>query len=377
MAGHMMRLLDTKRSASMPQPGRRHGKALSKWSAKPLRVGFVLTNDFTLSAFADFVDVLRLAADDADHSRPIRCQWHVMSSTGDSIRSSCGLLVCPTSRLVDPLDLDYIVVVGGLLHGHAALDKKTTEYLTRAGRTGVKLAGICTGSFVLCRLGLLRGKKCCISWFHFQDFLAEFRDLVPVADQIYVVDGNRITCAGGAGVVFLAAELISRHLGVSTAQKVLHMLQIDRPKPGSSVQPAPPCGFSGQNERISRALLLMERNLARTVPISEIASSLETSTRQLERLFKDSIGCAPQVAYRQIRLKHARWMLRSGLSLTSIAADTGFSDGTHFGKAFKAMYGINPSEERRRMAQKVDGLTETARVGVEAIRVFDTAVERP
>jgi transcriptional regulator GlxA family with amidase domain len=121
----------------------------------------------------------------------------------------------------------------------------------------------------------------------------------------------------------------------------------------------------------------MERNLARTVPISEIASSLETSTRQLERLFKASIGCAPQVAYRQIRLKHARWMLRSGLSLTSIAADTGFSDGTHFGKAFKAMYGINPSEERRRMAQKVDGLAETARVGVEAIRVFDTAVERP
>ena len=167
------------------------------------------------------------------------------------------------------------------------------------------------------------------------------------------------------------------HIGVSTAQKVSHMLQIDRPKPDSSVQPAPPCGFYGQNELISRALLLMERNLACTVPISEIASSLETSTRQLERLFKESIGCAPQVAYRRIRLKHARWMLRSGLSLTSIAADTGFSDGAHFGKAFKAMYGVNPSEERRRIAQKVDGLTETARVGVEAIRVFDTAVERP
>jgi transcriptional regulator GlxA family with amidase domain len=351
------------------------GRATLQWSAKPLRVGFVLTNDFTLSAFADFVDVLRLAADDADNSRPIRCQWHVMSSSEEPIRSSCGLLVCPTSRLVDPLDLDYIVVVGGLLRRHSPLDKKTLEYLSRAGRTKVKLAGICTGSFVLCRLGLLVGKKCCISWFHYRDFLEEFHSLVPVADQIYVVDGNRITCPGGAGVVFLAADLISRHLGVSTAQKVLHMQQIDRLKPGSSVQPAPPFGVVGQNDRISRALLLMEQNLARVVPISKIASSLDTSTRQLERLFKETIGCAPQAAYLQIRLKHARWMLNSGLSLASIAADTGFSDGAHFGKTFKAAYGINPSEERRRIAREGE-LDATANVGDEAIRVFGAAGHR-
>ena len=51
----------------------------AQWSGKPLRVGFVLTRDFTLSAFSDFVDLLRLAADDADHSYPIRCQWSGLS----------------------------------------------------------------------------------------------------------------------------------------------------------------------------------------------------------------------------------------------------------------------------------------------------------
>ena len=368
----------------------RGGKSLLLWSTKPLRVGFILTHDFTLSAFADFVDVLRLAADDADRSRPIRCQWYVMASSESPIRSSCGLLVCPTSRLMDPLDLDYIVVVGGLLGGQSPLDGKTTDYLLRAGQTRVKLAGICTGSFVLCRLGLLEGKKCCISWFHYRDFLDEFHSLVPVADQIYVVDGNRITCPGGAGVVFLAADLISRHLGVSTAQKVLHMQQIDRLKPGSSVQPAPPFGAVSRNDRISRALLLMEQNLARAVPISKIASILDTSPRQLERLFKETVGCAPQAAYLQIRLKHARWMLNSDLSLASIAADTGFSDGAHFGKTFKAVYGISPSEERRRILQEaaqetaqetgqetgrdLGGRAATANVGHDAIRVFDAAI---
>jgi transcriptional regulator GlxA family with amidase domain len=340
------------------------------WGEKLLRVGFVLTNNFTLSTFADFIDVLRLAADDGDHSRPIRCQWHVMSSSEEPIRSSCGLLVCPTARLIDPHDLDYVVVVGGLLRQHSPLDKGTEDYLARAGHTKVKMAGICTGSFILCRLGLLEGKKCCISWFHYGDFLEEFPNLVPVADQIYVIDGDRITCAGGSSVVFLAAEIIMRHLGFSTAQKVLHIQQIDRFKPGSSAQAAPPFGVCGDSARVSRALLFMEQNLARPVRVSKIAARLNTSTRQLERLFKERVGCAPQTAYLRLRLKHARWMLRSDLSLASVAANTGFSDGAHFGKTFKAAYGINPSEERRQLARKVGPLAAAGGAG-NLMRVFD------
>ena len=35
-----------------------------------LTVGFILAKRFTLCAFANFVDVLRLAADEGDRSRP-------------------------------------------------------------------------------------------------------------------------------------------------------------------------------------------------------------------------------------------------------------------------------------------------------------------
>ena len=80
-----------------------------------LRVGFILANSFTLSAFSLFVDALRLAGDEGDLSRPIRCQWPVMAARTDPVRSSCGLLVTPTSALLPPDELDYVVVVGGLL----------------------------------------------------------------------------------------------------------------------------------------------------------------------------------------------------------------------------------------------------------------------
>src|SRR2546421_6516712 len=81
----------------------------------PLSVGFLLAHNFTLSALSLFVDALRLAADEADHSRPLRCRWSIMSGNAEPIRSSSGVLVNRTSGFADPRSFDYIVVVGGIL----------------------------------------------------------------------------------------------------------------------------------------------------------------------------------------------------------------------------------------------------------------------
>ena len=80
-----------------------------------LDIGFILARRFTLCAFANFVDVLRLAADEGDRSRPILCSWRVLSPTMDPIASSCGVAVQPEERLGDPRRFDYLVVVGGLV----------------------------------------------------------------------------------------------------------------------------------------------------------------------------------------------------------------------------------------------------------------------
>lgn len=334
---------------------------------RPLRVGFILTNSFTLTALSNFVDVLRLAADDGDNSRPIRCQWHIMSDSNEPVRSSSGLLVCPTSRFIDARELDYIVVVGGLLHRGPQIDEKKKKYLLAAAETNVHLIGVCTGSFVLWRLGLLQQKKCCISWYHYRDFLEEFGETLPVADQLFVVDGKRITCSGGIGVAYLAAHIVELRMGLSSAQKALHIMQIDRMKPGSTAQSAPPTQFTGDDSRISRVLLFMEQNLSSPLPVTKLAAKVGLSTRQLERLFQEGTGSSPQAAYLRLRLKHARWMMKSDLTLAAIAEETGFVDGSHLSKAFKAAFGSNPSEVRRRQIEAPSDV-ETKALGR---RLFD------
>ena len=318
-------------------------------SRPPLRVGVVLAEHFTLSAFAVFIDHLRLAADEGDRSRPLHVQWSIMSSRGDAIRASCGVLIEPTSSLLPADQLDYVVVVGGILHAGPQIDEVTMRYLREIGASSTTLIGICTGSFILCRAGLMDGRRSCVSWYHYQDFLEAFPDQSVVADRLFLVDGPRITCAGGAGAGALATHLIERHLGRALAQKASQVLLFDRTLSGSDAQPHPPVSETASEPRVRRALLLMEQNLTRPIAIVTIAEQLGVSVRQLERLCREHLGMGPASLYRQLRMRYANWLIENtDRSVTEIAIEAGFADCAHFSRQFKDTYGLSPSTHRLR-----------------------------
>ena len=205
-----------------------------------LNVGFILARRFTLCALGNFVDVLRLAADEGDRSRPILCAWRVLSPTMEPIASSSGIVVQPEERLGDPARFDYLVVVGGLVDEVENLHPDTVRYLARAAAAGVPLVGVCTGTFALHRAGLMQGYRACVSWFHHEDFLERFDGLKPVSDQIFVVDRDRLTCSGGVSAAHLAAFIVKRHLGTARAAKSLHIMIIDEAMPAEEPQPGMP-----------------------------------------------------------------------------------------------------------------------------------------
>jgi transcriptional regulator GlxA family with amidase domain len=142
-----------------------------------LRIGFILARSFTLSAFAMFVDTLRLASDETDRSGRRFADWQVLGSTRHLISSSCGVQVAPTSDFVDPQEFTYIVVVGGLLSHDEPVDHETIAYLRRAAAQKVPLIGVCTGTFILADAGLMQGHQTCVSWLHFDAFRERFPDL--------------------------------------------------------------------------------------------------------------------------------------------------------------------------------------------------------
>lgn len=329
----------------------------------PLRVGIILAEHFTLSAFAVFIDHLRLAADEGDRSRPLHVQWSIMASRQASVPASCGVMIEPTSGFLEPETLDYVVVVGGILHAGPQVDEATMRYLRDAAASRVPLIGICTGSFILCRAGLMKGRRSCVSWYHYQDFLEAFPGHDVVADRLFLADGPRITCAGGAGTAALATHLIEQHLGRAVAQKASQVLLFDRERSGSDAQPHPPLSETVREPRVRRALLLMEQNLTRPIAIATVADELGVSVRQLERLCRDHVGMGPASLYRQLRMRYAHWLVENtDRSVTEIAIEAGFADCAHFSRQFKDAYGLSPSTRRLQPNRMTYGDAARARV---------------
>lgn len=317
-------------------------------SRKRLRVAFLLANRFTLSAFANFVDILRLAADDADRSRPILCEWSVLSADMQSVQSSCGVKVQPDTRLRLAGDYDYIVVVGGLIDDHSALSPEVTQFLRSRAISGTPLIGLCTGVFILQEAGLLDGYRCCVSWFHHQDFLDRFDATQLVADQIFVVDRDRLTCSGGHGATHLAAYLVDMHVGHSAAIKSLNILMIDSALGGDEPQPGQQNIQKTRDAKVKKAILRMQQNLETPKTISEIARDLKIGRRSLERRFQTDLGVSPSRVYLNLRLERALARLRtSDDTITRIAIATGFCDAPHLTRTLRKERGISPSEYRK------------------------------
>jgi transcriptional regulator GlxA family with amidase domain len=325
----------------MPKKVTQHKKSSS------LSVGFVLMPSFTLLPFSAFIDALRLAADEGDQSQQINCNWTVMGPNLEPISSSSGVQVKPWETYRDPEEFDYILVVGGLLQKTLHGSQHVIDYLQQADRAHVPIIGLCTGSFAMIRAGLMHQRRCCVSWFHYKDLADHYSEVIPVAEQLFVDDGDRITCAGGAVAADLAGYIIERHLGQSWARKSLRILVMDNPRPANAPQPQPASDYQVNNRWVARALLLLEQNLSRALSTDEIASRLNISKRQLERLFIAETGDSLQKFYRKIRLNYGLWLLQNTPRLiTDIAQETGFADTAHFSRAFRAAFDKKPTECR-------------------------------
>lgn len=313
-----------------------------------LRVGFVLAERFTLTAFAGFVDALRLAADDGDDSKPVDCEWWVLGERrGARIQASCGVTVEAWDSLSDPRRFDYIVVVGGLLQNGLRLIPGTISFLQTAARLGVPLVGLCTGSFVLAQAGLLKGYRVCVSIFHEQAFSEQFPDLPVESSRMFIIDRDRITSCGGASVIHVAAHLIERHCSRVQALKCVRRLSEQQLLPSNAWQPEEVFTRPSRDTLVREGMLLIERDLADPYPLRPLIER-GLGIRQIERRFIASIGISAREYRKLLRMSRARWMVEnSDRTMTEIALDCGFCDGAYFARAFRAHFGVQPSAVRR------------------------------
>ncbi|QFU86840.1 AraC family transcriptional regulator [Amycolatopsis sp. YIM 10] len=96
-----------------------------------------------------------------------------------------------------------------------------------------------------------------------------------------------------------------------------------------------------------RARALLDERYPAPIPATELAEAAGCSRFALYRAFHAEFGFAPSAYQRQLRLRHARSLLRSGATPADAASATGFADQAHLSRWFQRVYGVTPGAFRR------------------------------
>ncbi len=87
------------------------------------------------------------------------------------------------------------------------------------------------------------------------------------------------------------------------------------------------------------------------ISLEELAQQVGLSRYAIIRLFKANVGLTPHAFQINLKINQARELLKQGISLVELAVNLGFSDQSHFHKAFKAHTGVTPRQFQLAVAQ--------------------------
>ncbi|MEK0083003.1 GlxA family transcriptional regulator [Benzoatithermus flavus] len=273
--------------------------------------------------------------------------WQVATLDGRPSVASNGLSLQPTVALAEAGPADAVFVCGGV-DVRQSVGRPLEKALRRLAQDGIVLGAICTGSFVLAEAGLLDGYRCAIHWENLAAIREEF-PLTSFVEDLFVVDGDRLTCTGGVAPLDMMLFLIEARLGRDLAARVSDQFVLERIRRADDPQHIPLRARIGPGHlAVTRVARAMEKNIERPLAIAVLAARVGMSERQIERLFRQHVGMKPSEYYMTIRLDRARELLRlSDLSITDVAVATGFTSPSHFSTAYRRRFGHAPREERK------------------------------
>ncbi len=306
-------------------------------------IGFLLLEDFSLIALAGALEPLRLAN---QLSNAGLYRWRTLTCDGLPVRAGNGMKVAPEGSLADECELDALILCGG--DGPlAAAPPQLLALLREMATRGVHLGALASASSVLAEAGLLQGYECSPAWACRVDLRERFPG-IALSPQPYTLDRDRYTAAGGSAALELMLQLIGRSQGPALLGAISETLAFGQLRS----EPTPPRltlreALASAQPKLQEVIALMEANLEEPIELDDLASFIELSRRQLERLFQKYLRCSPSRYYLKLRLLRARQLLRqTALPVVQVAMGCGFLSAQNFSKCYREHFGIPPSNER-------------------------------
>lgn len=270
----------------------------------------------------------------------------ITSVEGGPIMSSSGFAV-PTTMLSSVGQVDTLLLLAGLVPPPPQ-EEATLDTLRAMAKGSRRVAGLCTGSFLLGQMGFLDGRRATTHWSYAKEMRKAFPNVRVEDDRIFINEGPIWTSAGLTAGLDLAVALIEKDLGRDVARAIARRLVMHHRRAGGQSQHSELLQLSPSSDRIQKTLIHAKTNLTNPLTVEELAEVAALSPRQFSRAFHAETGQTPAKAVEQIRLEAARLMIEETRHpMEKIAQESGFVDLRRMRDAFMRQYGQPPQAIRR------------------------------
>ncbi len=305
---------------------------------------FLLLPAFSMMGFVSAVEPLRVA----NRYQKNLYRWHILSVDGGPVTASNGMSLNAEGSPNTVDRAPTLFIVGGfnpLEHYTPALG----SWLRRLDRAGTVLGAIDTGSFVLAEAGLLQRQKLTLHWEAISAFVERYPALAAmVTQELFEIDGQRITSAGGTASIDMLLALIARKHGHALATEVSEQFVLGRirnPSDHQRMQIAARYGI--HNKKTIQVVSEMERHMEDPLSPEALADSIGVTRRQLERLFATYLKDTPSHFYLGLRLDRARQLLQqTEMRIIEVSVACGFGSPSYFSRAYRSRFHSPPKQDR-------------------------------
>jgi transcriptional regulator GlxA family with amidase domain len=318
----------------------------------PIEVVFYVGDGFTIVPFINALDPLRIA--NVLSGRTL-FRTRLVSDDGQPVRAINGMVFEVDGSVSDARQASNVVLFIGfdpVMH----LPEPLAIWMRRLVVQGCHLGAAGAGALFLAEAGLLDGYNATIHWRYRESFHERYAS-VQLSDNLFEIDRDRFTCAGGTAAMDMMLSAIATHFGHALATEVADLYIEDEVRDVRGNRTIMRRSrFGAQNPTLSRVVQLMEANVEHPLRVADLARHAKLSQRQIGRIFHDHYRQSPVQYYVRIRMEFGRRLIQqTNMPITEVAFASGFCSPEHFSRRYRALFETSPSQDRHRCRKSPGG----------------------
>ncbi len=268
--------------------------------------------------------------------------------TNEQVNFYEGLFTVNIHKHIKDVPKTDLIIIPSLNHNYQEAimgNEVLISWIREQYKSGVEIASICTGAFLLAASGVLNGKSCSTHWAAAENFKRMFPEVKLETDQLITDEDGIYTNGGAYSFLNLMIYLVEKFYDRETAIFCSKVFQIDVARNLQSEFSI----FNGhknhEDEIVLEAQAYLEGNYQNKISVEVLADKLNVGRRSFDRRFKKATAFTPLEYLQRIKVEAAKKMFENTrLNVNEVMYDVGYSDAKAFRDLFRKITGISPLE---------------------------------